>query len=138
MRLAGGSVVRCNPGMLEVMSGWLVQQPGHIALVASETLRSGRCAARPCCARLKDTIGCGYRPYLWLAYAAWEWLVLVRTPDANIRVDLLLIWPVIGTHDALGTGSCRDGMVEDPASVIDDGQQAARHCRDRRARELDR
>ncbi|MDH4104570.1 MAG: hypothetical protein OEV39_00445 [Gammaproteobacteria bacterium] len=25
-------------------------------------------------------------------FAAWEWLVMVRTPEANIRVDLLLIW----------------------------------------------
>jgi hypothetical protein len=40
------------------------------------------------------------RPLLWAAaawavYAAWEWLVTVRTPEANIRVDLLLIWPVM-------------------------------------------
>jgi hypothetical protein len=35
-------------------------------------------------------------PALWcLAYAGWEWLVLVKSPEANIRVDLLLIWPVI-------------------------------------------
>jgi CDP-diglyceride synthetase len=26
-------------------------------------------------------------------YAAWEWLVMTRSPEANIRVDLLLIWP---------------------------------------------
>jgi len=25
----------------------------------------------------------------------WEWLVLVATPEANIRFDLLLIWPVL-------------------------------------------
>jgi hypothetical protein len=31
----------------------------------------------------------------WLAYAAWEWLVLVKSPDANIRVDLLLLWPLV-------------------------------------------
>jgi hypothetical protein len=33
----------------------------------------------------------------WLAYAAWEWLVEVRTPEANIRVDLLVIWPALAT-----------------------------------------
>jgi hypothetical protein len=27
-------------------------------------------------------------------YAAWEWLVLIKSPEADIRVDLLLIWPV--------------------------------------------
>ena len=31
----------------------------------------------------------------WLLYAAWEWLVLTKTPEANIRVDLLVIWPVL-------------------------------------------
>jgi hypothetical protein len=31
----------------------------------------------------------------WAVYAAWEWLVNVRTPEANIRVDLLVIWPVL-------------------------------------------
>ena len=32
---------------------------------------------------------------LWVSFAIWEWLILVRTPDANIRVDLLLIYPVL-------------------------------------------
>jgi hypothetical protein len=36
----------------------------------------------------------------WLLYAAWEWLVQVRTPDANIRVDLLVIWPVLAVLSA--------------------------------------
>jgi hypothetical protein len=31
----------------------------------------------------------------WGLYAAWEWLVLIKTPEANIRVDLLLVWPVL-------------------------------------------
>ena len=31
----------------------------------------------------------------WLVYAAWEWLVLAKTPEADIRVDLLLIWPLL-------------------------------------------
>ena len=29
------------------------------------------------------------------AFAAWEWLVTTRTPEANIRVDLLLAWPLL-------------------------------------------
>ena len=36
----------------------------------------------------------------WLLYAAWEWLLQARTPDANIRVDLLLIWPVLALTSA--------------------------------------
>lgn len=31
----------------------------------------------------------------WALYAAWEWLVLKRSPDANIRFDLLMIWPIL-------------------------------------------
>jgi len=38
----------------------------------------------------------------WLLYAAWEWLVQLRTPDANIRVDLLVIWPLLAALSAWG------------------------------------
>lgn len=31
----------------------------------------------------------------WLAWAIWEWAIRVFTPEANIRVDLLLILPLI-------------------------------------------
>jgi hypothetical protein len=31
----------------------------------------------------------------WLAYAAWEWLILLRSPEANIRIDLLVIYPAL-------------------------------------------
>ena len=31
----------------------------------------------------------------WGLYAAWQWLVQVKTPEANIRADLLVIWPVL-------------------------------------------
>jgi hypothetical protein len=36
----------------------------------------------------------------WGLYAAWEWLVLTRTPDATIRVDLLVIWPLLAVLSA--------------------------------------
>ena len=38
----------------------------------------------------------------WALYAAWEWLVQVRTPEANIRVDLLVIWPALALLSAWG------------------------------------
>ena len=31
----------------------------------------------------------------WGLYAAWEWMVQIKTPEANIRVDLLMMWPVL-------------------------------------------
>lgn len=32
----------------------------------------------------------------WGIYAAWEWLIITQTPEANIRVDLMVIWPFLG------------------------------------------
>jgi hypothetical protein len=32
---------------------------------------------------------------IWGVYAVWEWLVITQTPEANIRVDLLVIWPIL-------------------------------------------
>ncbi len=37
----------------------------------------------------------------WGLYAAWEWLVQIKTPEANIRVDLLVIWPVMAILSVL-------------------------------------
>lgn len=31
----------------------------------------------------------------WGSYAGWELMVLIMTPEANIRVDLLIIWPIL-------------------------------------------
>ena len=31
----------------------------------------------------------------WALYAVWEGVILVFSPEANIRVDLLVIWPVL-------------------------------------------
>jgi hypothetical protein len=36
----------------------------------------------------------------WGLYAAWEWLIQIVTPEANIRVDLMAIWPVLGIVSA--------------------------------------
>jgi hypothetical protein len=38
--------------------------------------------------------------FTWVAYAVWEWLILVRTPEANIRIDLLVIWPIVAVFSA--------------------------------------
>jgi hypothetical protein len=36
----------------------------------------------------------------WGVYAAWEWLVQAKTPEANIRIDLLVIWPMLAILSA--------------------------------------
>lgn len=43
-----------------------------------------------------------YASIAWLVYAAWELLVLIRTPEANIRLDLLVIWPILAIVSAWG------------------------------------
>jgi hypothetical protein len=82
--------------MLEIVIRWLVQQPAHILLVAAANLALwATCHATVLRTRPKSNV-LWVPALLWLAFSAWEWLVLVKSPDANIRVDLLLILPVIG------------------------------------------
>jgi hypothetical protein len=38
---------------------------------------------------------------LWIAYAAWEYAVR-EGPDANIRIDLLLIYPLLAAVTLAG------------------------------------
>jgi len=80
---------------MELLSSLLVGRPLNILAVALLFV-AGHLLLR------LTALGAGRhpRPLLiaaaaWALYAAWEWLVLVRTPEANIRVDLLLIWPVL-------------------------------------------
>lgn len=40
---------------------------------------------------------------LWLLWAVWEWGILRFTPEANIRVDLLLILPIVLIASVVGT-----------------------------------
>ncbi len=81
--------------MIETLAAWLVLKPAHILLVA---LGHGVLwlAARTTVLRGQPRANVLWVPaVLWLAYAVWEWFVLVKTPEADIRVDLMLIWPVI-------------------------------------------
>ena len=73
--------------------GWFVQHPlrilalGVIYVALWGAIRAGRSGRRANTLLLPAA----FCP----AFAGWEWLVLVRTPDADIRVDLLLIWPAL-------------------------------------------
>jgi hypothetical protein len=85
---------------MEFFSSLFIGKPLNILAVAAVFLL-GHLALR------LTSLGAGRhpRPLLaaaaaWALYAAWEWLVRVRTPEANIRVDLLLIWPVLAILSA--------------------------------------
>lgn len=76
-----------DPGM-ESLTRFLVQQPLHILSVAVLLFAVW--------ALLKPRRAVLLAPaFAWLAYAGWEWLVLILTPEADIRMDLLLIWPLL-------------------------------------------
>jgi hypothetical protein len=71
--------------MFETLSRWLVQKPGHILLIAAgyAALWVLLCttilrAALRANVFLVPTILC-------LAYAAWEWLLLRKSPEADVR-----------------------------------------------------
>jgi hypothetical protein len=85
---------------MEFLASLLVAKPLNILAVAALFL-VGHLALR------FTALGSGRRPrpllaaaVAWALYALWEWVVQVRTPEANIRVDLLLIWPALAILSA--------------------------------------
>ena len=103
--------------MLETLSRWLVQQPGHILLIAAgyaalwALLRNTILRAAP---RANVFL---VPAALCLVYAMWEWLLLRKSPEADIRFDLLVIWLVIAgatlwavVRAARGWMSARQGL----------------------------
>ena len=85
---------------MEFLVSLFVWKPLNILAVAALFL-AGHLALR------FTTLGAGRHPRsllvgaaAWALYAVWEWLVLVRTPEANIRVDLLVIWPALAILSA--------------------------------------
>ena len=80
---------------MELLASLFVAKPQNILLVAVVFLAAYL-------ARRFTAVSIGKHPGWLLAasgawgfYAAWEWLVQVKTPEANIRVDLLVIWPLL-------------------------------------------
>ena len=87
---------------MQWLSRLYVGQPFHIFLVGSALL-GGYAILR----FRRYGHGRRTRPLLvaalaWWVGALWEWLVVLLTPEANIRVDLLLIWPLLALLTAYG------------------------------------
>jgi hypothetical protein len=88
-------IVYARQLIMQTLASLFVGQPLHTLLVALPFL-AAHLALR------FTALGGGRNPrpllwatLAWVLYAAWEWLVQVRTPEANIRVDLMLIWPTL-------------------------------------------
>ena len=83
---------------MNCLASFLVAKPLNILLVAVVFL-SAYLALR--------VLGIGRNPRwlliasaAWGLYSAWEWLVQVKTPEADIRVDLLVMWPMLALLSA--------------------------------------
>lgn len=80
---------------MELLASLFVGQPPNILAVAALFL-GGYLILR------STSFGAGRHPRVllvaaggWTLYAVLEWVVAVRTPELNIRVDLFVIWPVL-------------------------------------------
>lgn len=80
---------------MKTLSFLFVGQPLYI-LVVTALFLSGYLLLR------STALGADRRPRpllaaaaAWALYAAWERLVQVRTPEANIRIDLPVIWALL-------------------------------------------
>lgn len=85
---------------MKLLASVFVGKPLNILLV-SALFFAGYLVVR------QSSLSAGRRPQAllaavaaWVVYAAWEWAVQIRTPGANIRVDLMLIWPVLAIVSA--------------------------------------
>lgn len=79
---------------MDALAAFLVNQPLHVLLVTSVYFLLWL-AVRLFSAGVVPHPNAFLVPAVFaLIYAGWEWLVTVKTPEANIRVDLILIWPL--------------------------------------------
>ncbi|MEZ5572226.1 MAG: hypothetical protein R3E64_09390 [Halioglobus sp.] len=86
---------------METLASLLVGKPQNILVIAIALL-VGYLVSRFTAIGLQRRFGSLLiASVAWGVYAAWEWLVQVKTAEANIRVDLLVIWPVLAVLSAL-------------------------------------
>jgi hypothetical protein len=85
---------------MEFLASLFVGEPLNIAAVAAAFLALGLAKRLLAIGQSRHARWPLAAAIAWAAYAAWEWLVLVKTPEANIRVDLLLIYPALALLSA--------------------------------------
>ncbi|MGE0484964.1 MAG: hypothetical protein AB7Q81_12555 [Gammaproteobacteria bacterium] len=79
---------------MDLLAALLVGRPFNIACVAVAFAVAAFVVSRSRAGRGRRALAVA--ALAWACYAGWEWLVVTRTPEANIRVDLLLLWPLLG------------------------------------------
>ncbi len=84
---------------MESLATWFVGHPLHILLVALPFIALGGWP-RTSTGTAPSNRAMQWAAAAWLAYAGWEALVQWRTPGADLRVDLLVIWPLLALLSA--------------------------------------
>jgi len=81
--------------MLELLGAAFVQRPDVIVSVAGAFAIAHAVLRTAPVGRSRKPSALLVPTAAWGIYAAWEFWVGLRSPEANIRVDLLLIWPLL-------------------------------------------
>jgi hypothetical protein len=79
---------------MDELSRFLVNQPLHVLLVSSVYVLLWLVFRFLKAGVIRHPNALFVPAVFALMYAGWEWLITVKTPEADIRVDLLLIWPL--------------------------------------------
>lgn len=80
---------------MEFLTGLVVHKPLNILLVAALFLIGFLIMRFSAVGEGKHAWALLVPTIAWALYAVWEWFIVVKSPEANIRVDLLIIWPVL-------------------------------------------
>jgi hypothetical protein len=85
---------------MELLASLFVGKPQHIIAVAIVFLTGYLALRFMLIGNARHSRSLLIASTAWGLYAAWEWLVQIKTPEANIRVDLLVIFPVLAIFSA--------------------------------------
>lgn len=85
---------------MEFLSSLFVQKPLNVLVVAAAFLAGHQVLRLTALGTGRNRRWLLAAAVAWGLYAAWEWLIRARTPEANIRVDLLVIWPALALLSA--------------------------------------
>lgn len=80
---------------MELLGYLFVHKPLNILIVAGLFLVASRALGATEFGRGKNPRVLVVPAVAWACYAAWELFVMLKSPEANIRVDLLVILPVL-------------------------------------------
>lgn len=80
---------------MDDLSSFFISKPFNILAIAIAFLAAYLVIRFSALSKGKSAMPILITGIVWSLYAAWEWTLLSRSPTADIRIDLLLIWPFL-------------------------------------------